>query len=151
MDFKLKVQEDFVKAMKNRDEVAKSALSSLKAQILLADKTLGSKVMDESTFWAIVTKMIAQREESAKIFSDAGRDELSRNELSQAEVLGRYLPKQMTTEEVRQELVNILDQMKTLGLPLPALKGKTLGQFNRNFRGKCHLEVASNVLAELLS
>ncbi len=151
MDFKLKVQEDFVKAMKNRDEVAKSALSSLKAQMLLADKTLGSKVMDESTFWAIVTKMIAQREESAKIFSDAGRDELSRNELSQAEVLGRYLPKQMTAEEVRKELVNILDQMKTLELPLPALKGKTLGQFNRNFRGKCHLEVASNILGELLS
>lgn len=151
MDFKLKVQEDFVKAMKERNEVAKSALSSLKAQMLLADKTLGSKVMDESTFWAIVTKMIAQREESAKIFSDAGRVELSRNELSQAEVLGRYLPKQMTKEEVQNELTSILDEMKPLGLPMPALKGKTLGQFNRNFRGGCHLEVASNVLNELLS
>lgn len=151
MDFKLRVQEDFVKAMKDRDEVAKSALSSLKAQMLLAEKSLGSKVIDEPTFWAIVTKMIVQREESAKIFSDAGRHELSKNELSQAEVLSRFLPKQMTSEEVRTELIGILNEMKTLGLPAPALKGKTLGQFNRNFRGRCHLEVASNVLNELLS
>ena len=151
MDFKLRVQEDFVKAMKDRDEVAKSALSSLKAQMLLAEKSLGSKVIDESTFWAIVTKMIVQREESAKIFSEAGRHELSKNELSQAEVLSRFLPKQMTSEEVRTELIGILNEMKTLGLPAPALKGKTLGQFNRNFRGRCHLEVASNVLNELLS
>lgn len=150
MEFKQKLQEDFVKAMKEKNEIAKMAISSLKSQILIAEKSLGSKGVNQETFWTIVSKMITQRKESAQIFLDAKREDLYKNEMNQIEFLSLYLPEQMSGEEVKEELQKILQNMISSNLPPAAKRGKALGEFNRNFRGRCDLELVSSILNEII-
>jgi len=84
---KEKIQESFLIAFKAKDETAKSALSSIKAAITIAEKQDGLGDLSDDNVIKLINKAIKQREESQKIYEDAGRDELARKECDEASVL----------------------------------------------------------------
>lgn len=150
MTLKEKIQKDFVVAMKAKDEIAKSALSSLKAKITEAEKASYSENLSDEEVVKVLVKSIKQREESQKIFEDAGRDELAHKECDEACVLRKYMPAQMSDQEISESLIEIMQGLAGVVTNPNALRGKTIGEFNKRFSGRAELDTVKHLLAQLL-
>lgn len=150
MKIKEQIQKHFVVAMKAKDEVAKSALSGAKAAITLAEKQHGSFDLSDEDVIKVLTKAIKQREESQKIYEDAGRDELARKEADEACVLRRYMPAQMNPQEISDALVEIMKEFAGVVSNPTALQGKTIGEFNKRFNGRADIGTVKEILAKIV-
>ena len=103
------IQEDIKAAMKAKDTVALAATRAIKGEILLF-KTAegGSKEVTDADVLKMVQKLIKQRRESAEQYTAAGRQELADNELAEAAALEKYLPKQLSVDEVKARVREIV-------------------------------------------
>ena len=145
MTIKERIQKDFIEALKNKDEFAKSALSGIKAKITEAEKSNGNKELSDDEVIKVINKAIKQREESMKIFGEAGRLELAAKEADEAVVLKRYMPSQMTEEEIEvavREIISVNDH----GGNMNKLVGQTMGMFNKNYQGRADNKLVSEVI-----
>jgi uncharacterized protein YqeY len=101
MGLKAQLRDDLTAAIKGRDELTKStirmALSAITAAEVAGDT---ARELDEPEVARVLTREAKKRAESAEAFDAAGRVELADKERAEAEVLARYLPKQLTDAEV---------------------------------------------------
>lgn len=149
MSLKATIDADIKKAMlaKNKEEL--EALRSIKSMILLAETDKGSsgEVSDDAGN-KILMKAVKQRRESAEIFQKEGRDDLAQRELFQGEIISRYLPKQLTEEEIKAELQTIIAQAGAKG---PQDMGKVMGIATKALAGKADGKVISDWVKKLLA
>jgi uncharacterized protein YqeY len=150
MTIKERIQVDFIKAMKSRDEVSKSALSSVKAKITESEKVNGNRELTDDEVIKVITKSIKQREESALIYSEAGRPELASKELLQLNVLMDYMPTQMNEEEIETAVRGIIVNLSSIFTNRNALVGKTMGEFNKNYQGRADLKLVSSIINKVV-
>ncbi|MCZ8353704.1 MAG: GatB/YqeY domain-containing protein [Cyclobacteriaceae bacterium] len=149
MSLKLQIDQDIKKAMlaKNKEEL--EALRSIKSLILLAETEKGgSGDVAAETEMKLLTKAAKQRKESADIFNQQNRPDLAEKELNQLEVINRYLPKQLTEEEITQELKKIIE---SVGAKSPAEMGKVMGVATKQLAGKADGKLISELVKKLLS
>ena len=109
MSLKQKIDADIKAAMlaKNKEEL--DALRSIKSMILLAETEKGvSAEIASDTESKLLMKAAKQRKESADIFQQQNRADLAEKELFQLSVISRYLPKQLSAEELEAELKKII-------------------------------------------
>jgi uncharacterized protein YqeY len=136
MSLKQQIDNDIKKAMlaKNKEEL--EALRAIKSLILLAetDKSAGGDVSAET--------------ESADIFTQQGRKDLADKENFQLEVISRYLPKQLSEEEIVHALKGIIDQVGAKG---PQDMGKVMGNATKALSGKADGKVISELVKKLLT
>lgn len=144
-----KVSEDIKKAMLARDKVRLEALRGIKKEFIEAKtaKGAGGELTDDAAM-KILVKMVKQRKESAKIYEDNNRPELAENELAEARVIEEYLPKQLTAEELEQELKKIIEQVGASG---PQDMGKVMGAATKALAGRAEGKAISAKVKELLS
>lgn len=149
MDLFDKISEDIKKAMLARDKVRLEALRGAKKEFLEAKtaKGAGGELPDDKAT-TILVKMVKQRKESAKIYSDNNRPELAENELAEAAVLEEYLPKQLTADELKAELQAIIAQVGATG---PKDMGKVMGVATKQLAGRAEGRLISATVKELLS
>jgi uncharacterized protein YqeY len=150
MKLKEKIQLDFIEAMKNKNEISKSALSGVKAKITEAEKANGNTELTEDEIIKVINKAIKQREESMKIYYDAGRLELATKESDEAIILKNYMPAQMTQEEIESAVKEIIEGFGNTVPNKNALIGKTMGMFNKNYQGKADLKIVSSVINKFI-
>src|SRR5690606_31881468 len=108
MSLKQQIDADLKKAMlaKNKEEL--EALRSIKSMILLAETEKGGTgEVSEEAANKLLMKAAKQRKESADIFQQQNRQDLADRELFQLEVINRYLPKQLSEEEIKSVLVGV--------------------------------------------
>jgi uncharacterized protein YqeY len=142
------VNNELKSAMLSKDEVALRALRALKSALLL-EKTSGSgKELDEATGVRIVQKLVKQRNDSIQIYNDQGRGDLAQAEQDEVKVLMRFMPKQMTDEEIREELKQIISKVGASG---PSDTGKVMGMASKHFAGKADNRIVASIVKELLS
>jgi uncharacterized protein YqeY len=141
-----KINADIKTAMLARDQAKLEALRAIKAAILLL-KTSPEGLNPESEAKAM-QKMVKQRKETAEIYVTQGRKDLADVESFQAAVIEEYLPKQMSEEEVRSELVKIITSAGATG---PGDMGKVMGLASKQLAGKAEGKMISSVVKELLS
>jgi uncharacterized protein len=149
MSLKLKIDADIKAAMlaKNKEEL--DALRSIKAMILLAETEKG--VVADITSDAeskLLMKAAKQRKESAEIFQQQNRADLAQKELFQLEVISRYLPKQLSAEELEVELKNIIAEVGATG---PQDVGKVMGTATKKLAGLADGKMISEVAKKLLT
>ena len=99
----MKINRDIKKAMLAREVDKLAALRSVKAAFIIEMSKDGADSVSDEKASQIITKLSKQREESASIFSEQGREDLAKDEIIQLEVLIVYLPEQMKEEEVRKK------------------------------------------------
>jgi uncharacterized protein YqeY len=150
MDLKNQIFADFITAMKAKDDVAKSALSSVKAKITEAEKATGDWKPTDGEVLKIVIKAIKQREESQSIYEKAGREEQALAEASEAAVLRNYLPKPMTEDEIRNAVRSISSDLIGVVLNAQALKGKTIGEFSKQYNGRADISIVKRIVEEVV-
>ena len=83
----------------------------------------------------VLTKMVKQRNESAKIYEEGGRLELAEKERSEIEVIEQFLPKQMNEEELRATVQKAIgdtgaESIRDMGRVMGTLKGAYAGQMD---------------------
>ena len=112
MTLEQQVQEDIKQAMKAKDTVAMNATRAIKGQILLFKTSEGgSKEVTDGDILNMIRKLVKQRKEVAEQYVAAGRQELADNEMAEAAVLEKYLPKQLSAEEVKEKVREIIAQV----------------------------------------
>lgn len=149
MSLRQQIDADIKKAMlaKNKEEL--EALRSIKSQILLAETEKGgSGDISTETEMKLLTKSAKQRKESAEIFQKENRQDLATRELFQLEIISRYLPKQMSEDEIANELKTII---ATVGAKGPQDMGKVMGTATKQLAGKADGKVISDLVKKLLA
>lgn len=143
------VSEDIKKAMLAREKVRLEALRGAKKEFLEAKTAKGAngELSDEAAT-KILVKMVKQRKESAKIYTENGRPELAENELAEASVLEEYLPKQLSPEELEKEITTIIAETGATG---PKEMGKVMGMASKRLAGKAEGRAISEMVKTLLA
>jgi uncharacterized protein YqeY len=148
MSLKLKIDSDIKKAMlaKNKEEL--EALRSIKSMILLAEteKGVAADISGDAEN-KLLMKAAKQRKESADIFQQQNRKDLADRELSQLEVINRYLPKQLTEDEIKASLKSIIEEAGAKG---PQDMGKVMGIATKKLAGQADGKVISDLVKKLL-
>ena len=144
-----RIQADMVAAMKEKNAVRLAAVRAIKAAILLA-KTAegGSGEVSDQDIVKKIQKLVKQRKESAQQYNDAGRPELAANELAEVAEMEVYLPKQLSEEEVKAELVKIIAEV---GASQPSDMGKVMGVATKRLAGLAEGRLISTLVKQLLS
>lgn len=143
------VSEDIKKAMLAREKVRLEALRGAKKEFLEAKTAKGAngELTDEAAT-KILVKMVKQRKESAKIYTDNNRPELAENELAEAAVLEEYLPKQLSAEELEKEVSAIIAETGATG---PKEMGKVMGVASKRLAGRAEGRAISEMVKNLLA
>ena len=128
------IQNDLKEAMKAKDAVKLAAVRGIKSAILLAKTAEGAadKALEDGDIVKIIQKLVKQRKESAEQYTAAGRPELAQNELAEISSMEKYLPKQLSLEEVEAEVKAAIAQ---LGAKTKAEMGKVMGVVTKKLAG----------------
>jgi uncharacterized protein len=149
MSLKQQIDNDIKSAMlaKNKEEL--TALRGVKSLILLAETEKGgSGDISLEIENKLLMKAAKQRKESAEIFQKEGRDDLANKELFELEVISRYLPKQLSEEEIVIELKKIMEQVGAKG---PQDMGKVMGTATKQLAGKADGKLISELVKKILA
>lgn len=149
MEMEKQIQVDMVAAMKAKETVRLASLRAIKAAITLAKTAEGATGdIDDAAIVKIIQKLVKQRKESAQQYNDAGRPELSENELAEAAVMEVYLPKQLSEAEVEAKLAEIIAEV---GASQPSDMGKVMGVATKRLAGLAEGRLISTLVKKLLT
>jgi len=149
MSLKQQIDNDIKEAMKAKDKEQLTALRSIKSLILLAESEKGGREgMDGDTEMKLLMRAAKQRKESAETYQANGRQELADKELAELAVIEKYLPKQMSDEELEAALKQIIEKVGASG---PSDMGKVMGTATKELAGKADGKAISAKVKSLLS
>ncbi|MDE6642856.1 MAG: GatB/YqeY domain-containing protein [Muribaculaceae bacterium] len=149
MDLFDKISADIMAAMKAKDRVRLEALRGVKKEFIEAKTAEGAGgVLTDENAIRIMTKMVKQRNESARIYRENNRPELAEPELAEAAVIEEYLPKQLTEAELEVELKKIIAET---GATSPKEMGKVMGIATKALAGRADGRMISTMVKQLLS
>ena len=134
-------------AMKSKNADLVSTIRLLLAAIKQQEIDKREQLTDSDVL-TIVEKLVKQRRESIKIYTEAGRNDLASKESAELEILTTYLPKQLSDEEV--ELI-IQETLSSLDAREPKDMGKVMAALKTQLSGKADLSRVSTRVRELLS
>ena len=144
------IQNDLKAAMLAKDKVALASIRGIKAAILLAKTAEGGQkdTLEDAELIKIIQKLVKQRKESAAIYTEQNRPELAENELAEAAVMEKYLPKALSEEEVEAAVKEIISEV---GASSMADMGKVMGVATKKLAGQAEGRVISSTVKRLLS
>ncbi|MCH5216349.1 MAG: GatB/YqeY domain-containing protein [Muribaculaceae bacterium] len=144
-----KISNDIKAAMLAKDVVRRETLRGVKKEFLEAKTAKGAdgELSDDAAL-KILSKMVKQRKESAKIYSEQNRQDLADNELAEAAVIEEYLPKQLSEDELQIAVKNIID---SCGASSMKDMGKVMGIASKQLSGKAEGKAISEMVKKLLS
>lgn len=149
MTLEQQIQEDIKAAMKAKDTAATNATRAVKGEILLFKTSEGgSRDVTDGDIIKMIQKLVKQRREAAEQYAAAGRQELADNELAEASVMEKYLPEQLSVEEVRARIQEIIAQA---GASSVKDMGRVMGIANKALAGLSDGRTISGIVKELLS
>jgi uncharacterized protein YqeY len=149
MSLEQKIMTDLKAAMLAKDEAALRSLRAVKAAILLAKTSEGGGGdLKEEDEIKLLQKLVKSRKDSLEIFQQQNRPDLAKKEEEEIAIIEKFLPKQMTPEEVKAELTSII---AAVGASSPADMGKVMGVATKQLSGKADGKTISMMVKELLS
>ena len=142
-----KLLNDLVSAMKNQDKETLSVLRMVKGAIQLEEINLKHELTDDE-FIGVVGKQIKTRKESIVEFEKAGRTDLVEQTNKEIEILNKYMPEQLSEEEVLKVIDEAFNEIKPQA---QSDMGKLMGYVNPKLKGKADMGFVSKTIKERLS
>lgn len=142
------INNDLKEAMKAKDTTTLTALRAIKSQLLLAAREKGGGESSEEAGIKMLQKLVKQRKESAELYSTQGRADLAEAELAEAAIIEKYLPKQLTEDELKPIIKAIIEKVGAAG---PQDMGKVMGAASKELAGQADGKTISTVVRSLLS
>ncbi len=144
------INQDLKEAMFAKDRQKLAALRAIKAALLL-EKTggsVGDAEIPESVELKLLQKQVKQRRDTAKIYREQNRPELAEEEEYQAAIIEKYLPKQMSEEEVKAVVEKVIADT---GASSMKDMGRVMGMVSKQLAGKADNKMVSVLVKQLLS
>ena len=148
MNLETQVMAEMKDAMKAKNEAVLRSLRAIKAEIIKAKTEPGARgEIDEATEQKFLQKMMKQRRDSLEIFEKQGRQDLAVKEKEEMQVIERFLPKQISTNEIKEAVAKIIADT---GASSAADMGKVMGMASKQLAGKADGKTISTIVKELL-
>ena len=149
MALEQQIMAEMKEAMKSKNEAVLRSLRAIKAEIIKAKTDPGAHgEIDEATEQKFLQKMVKQRRDSLEVFEKQGREDLAVKEREELEVIQKFLPKQLTEEEITVAVKNII---ASTGASSAADMGKVMGAATKELAGKADGKIISGIVKSLLS
>ncbi len=149
MDLEQKIMSELKTAMLAKDEPGLRSLRAIKAAILLVKTSEGSGgVLKKEDEIKLLQKLVKQRKDSLEIFQQQNRKDLAQKEEEEIAVIEKFLPKQLSEEELKEALTKIIADT---GAKSSADLGKVMGIATKQFAGKADGKTISSLVKELLT
>ena len=148
MSLKAQIDADVKEAMKAREQDRLRALRAVKSMILLEETKEGAtgELTSEDEI-KLLSKAVKQRKDSADIYRQQNRADLLATEEAEIAVIEKYLPQQLTEDELRTQLQAIIAQVGATG---PGDMGKVMGAASKALAGKAEGKAISAMVKSLL-
>ena len=146
MSLRNNIDEDYKKAIKNREQDKINALRLIRSAI--KDKDISSRssenkeVISDTEILTLLISLIKQRKDSIEQFQKANRDDLIKNEQSEIDVINQYLPNQKTEEETEIIIDNLI---KANNLENLKDMGKLMGFVKKDYPGEVDMGLVSSI------
>ena len=147
MSLKIRLTEDMKTAMRAKDQLSLGTIRLINAAIKQFEVDERTEA-DDAKIIAILTKMVKQRKDSAKIYTEAGRQDLTDKENAEIEVLHRYLPQMLSAGEIRTENEAAVAETGASGM---ADMGKVMGLLKTHLAGKADMGEVNKILKAVLT
>lgn len=148
MSLEVKIMDQMKEAMKAKDSVALEALRAIKSAIILAKTEAGATdSLSEEQEIKMLQRLVKMRKDSAEIFTKQNRPDLAEPELAQIAVIEKFLPAQLSEEEVEAIISKIIAETGASGI---ASMGKVMGLATAKIGGQAEGKVISGIVKKLL-
>lgn len=149
MSLQATINEEIKNAMRAKDAIALEALRAVKSAILLALTDGGAKEeLSSDEEIKLLQRLVKQRKDSADIYTKQGRADLAEPELAQVAVIEKFLPEQMSEEQVEQVIQALIAANGFSGM---TNMGALMGLATKELAGKADGKLISGVVKRLLS
>jgi uncharacterized protein YqeY len=149
MSLEQKIMGELKTAMLAKDEKALRSLRAIKAAILLAKTSEGAGgELKEDDEIKLLQKLVKQRKDSLEIYQQQNRTDLAQKESEEIEIIERFLPKQLSVDELRSEVAAIISEV---GASSPADMGQVMGAATKELAGKADGKTISALVKEMLT
>ena len=144
-----KISEAIKASMKEKDTISLESLRAVKSALLLAQTQKGnSSGISAEEEIKILQKLVKQRKESAEIYISQNRSELAEVEINQSKIIERFLPKQLSPEEVEKIVSELINKTGASGMKD---MGKIMGMTSKQLSGVADGKTISNIVRNKLS
>jgi len=144
-----KISEAIKASMKEKDTISLESLRAVKSALLLAQTQKGnSSGISADEEIKILQKLVKQRKESAEIYISQNRSELAEVEIKQSKIIERFLPKQLSPEEVEKIVSELINKTGASGMKD---MGKIMGMASKQLSGVADGKTISNIVRSKLS
>ncbi len=147
MSLEQKINEDIKQAMLAKDKKSLEALRAVKSAILLLKTNKSGGEITEDLELKTLQKLVKQRKESAELYKNQGREDLYEEEIFQMNIISKYLPEQLSIDEIRSQLQQMIADN---GISTIKEMGKLMGIANKTFAGKADNKTISEIIKSLL-
>ena len=149
MSLEQKVMEGMKEPMKAKDEARLRGLRAIKAEIIKAktEPGAGGEVSADAEL-KLLQKMVKQRKDALEIYQQQNRQDLVQKEQEEIDVIEKFLPAQLTEEELKSELRQIIAET---GASSAADMGKVMGVATKKLAGRADGKAISAAVKELLA
>lgn len=149
MSLEQTVMTELVTAMKAKDDAALRGLRAIKAEIIKAKTEPGANGnISEEGELKLLQKLVKQRRDSLEIFNQQNRADLAQKEQEEIAVIEKFLPRQLSEQEIKAELEKII---AAIGASSPADMGKVMGVATKQLAGKADGKIISGLVKEILA
>lgn len=136
MNIPEKLNEDMKTAMREKNQLRLSVIRMVKSSLKYAEIEKKDHKLENADILQVLQKEAKKRKEASEEFKKGNRFELAQKELDELKIIEEYLPKQLSKEEIEEEVKKILSEIpeteranigKVMGKVMPALKGRADG------------------------
>lgn len=148
MSLETKINEDLKEAMKAKDQVALRGIRAIKSAILIFKTSGSNEELDEANEIKILQKLVKQRKDSLEIYKQQNRPELASVEEEEIATIEKYLPKQVSKDEIENIVNKVIIETNASGMKD---MGKVMAIVSQKLAGQAEGKVISEVVKSLLS
>ena len=148
MNLEETINGDIKAAMLAKERTRLDALRAIKsALLLLKTEKVGAEITEEAEM-KVIQKLVKQRKDAAELYQAQGRDDLYQEEVFQLEVISKYLPEQLSDEEIANVLKSLIAEHNIAGVKE---MGKLMGLASKALSGKADNKKVSEIVKQLLN
>lgn len=148
MELEKKVMEMLKEAMKAKDDASLRTLRAIKGALINAKTEKNAGEMNAEKELQLIQKLAKQRKESYEIYMGQSMPDLANKEKEEIEVLEKFLPKQLTEEEVKPIIAELMTELNIIDIKE---MGKAIGAANKKLAGQADGGLISKIVKEILS
>jgi len=144
-----RLKKDLIIAMKEKNQVQKSTLQLAIASFNNFMKENKALAMTSEQEITLIQRELKQINESLEFAKKSGREDMVNDELEKVQLLMRYLPEQLTEDEIRDVIIESLSELNIV-TPFKNDRGKIMKVIMPKLKGKSNGKTIDNILSNML-